>query len=161
MSTSVQLFLIFLISGIILVGTEIFVPGGIIGTIGAIALIAAIVSGFSAFGPVIGGYVAAAIVIGAGLSIFVWMKLLPRTALGRRLTVANDLAGAKAVSDKTDTLLNKEGETVSELRPAGFAMIDGKRVDVVTQGDMIAKGMRVRVVAVEGIRVVVKRIETT
>lgn len=158
MSTALQLFLIFLISGIILVGTEIFVPGGIIGTIGGIALLAAIISGFSAFGPVIGGYVAAAIIIGAGLSIFIWMRLLPRTALGRRLTVANDLADAKAVKDKADILLDQEGDTVSELRPAGFAMINGKRVDVVTQGDMIPKGVRVRVVEVKGMRVVVKRV---
>jgi membrane-bound serine protease (ClpP class) len=41
------------------------------------------------------------------------------------------------------------------LRPAGFATFDKKRVDVVTQGEMIAKGERVRVVDVKGNRIIV------
>jgi len=41
------------------------------------------------------------------------------------------------------------------LRPAGMALINGRRVDVVTEGAMIERDTPVRVVAVEGMRVVV------
>jgi membrane-bound serine protease (ClpP class) len=44
----------------------------------------------------------------------------------------------------------------SNLRPSGLALIDGKRIDVVTEGPMIERGTPVKVVAVEGMRVVVR-----
>jgi membrane-bound serine protease (ClpP class) len=48
---------------------------------------------------------------------------------------------------------------VATLRPAGIARIDGRRVDVVSRGEMIESGSPVRVLSVEGNRVVVVRDE--
>ncbi|WP_238473393.1 NfeD family protein [Desulforamulus profundi] len=45
------------------------------------------------------------------------------------------------------------------LRPAGTALIDGKRVDVVTEGEFIMPGTPVLVVMVEGTRVIVNAVE--
>jgi membrane-bound serine protease (ClpP class) len=45
------------------------------------------------------------------------------------------------------------------LRPAGVALVNGRRVDVVTEGGLIAAGARVKVVAIEGNRVVVRRVQ--
>jgi membrane-bound serine protease (ClpP class) len=53
-------------------------------------------------------------------------------------------------------LLDQVGVAQTNLRPSGMALIEGKRVDVVTEGPMIEKGTSVRVVAVEGLRVVVR-----
>jgi len=53
-------------------------------------------------------------------------------------------------------LLDQCGEALSMLRPAGFARIAGRKVDVVTRGEMIEEGREVRVVEVMGNRVVVK-----
>jgi membrane-bound serine protease (ClpP class) len=44
------------------------------------------------------------------------------------------------------------------LRPSGNAAIGDRRVDVVTEGTMIDKGTPIRVVAVEGSRVVVREV---
>jgi len=44
------------------------------------------------------------------------------------------------------------------LRPAGTAVIGGRRVDVISNGDFIAKGSRVRVIACQGTAVVVEMI---
>ena len=60
-------------------------------------------------------------------------------------------------STPKDNLLGKTGEVLSELRPAGSALIDGVPVDVVSEGVFVAKGTAVRVVAVEGSRVVVRK----
>ena len=43
------------------------------------------------------------------------------------------------------------------LRPAGFALIDGERVDVVSDGEPIEAGTAVEVVRVDGNRIVVRR----
>ena len=52
--------------------------------------------------------------------------------------------------------LNKEGVAKTQLRPSGTAIIDGERVDVVTEGNLIEPGTNLKVVAVEGMRVVVR-----
>ena len=76
------------------------------------------------------------------------------------MTVSNDESDFSAVQDGLQELLGAQGEAKSDLRPAGFALINGHRIDVVTQGGMIDKGTPVTVVEIEANRVVVKRTET-
>jgi membrane-bound ClpP family serine protease len=59
------------------------------------------------------------------------------------------------------SLLHQTGTALSHLRPSGMAMIGGRRVDVVTEGAMIDKGTPVRVVALEGLRVVVRAVPSS
>lgn len=61
--------------------------------------------------------------------------------------------------DDDDELLGKEGVTVSELRPAGIVLIDGRRTDVVTDGEFVAVEQAVKVVEARGNRVVVRPIQ--
>lgn len=74
------------------------------------------------------------------------------------LKLDKDIGDAEATEKGIGALLGKQGIAISELRPAGVAEIEGQRVDVVTQGGMIAEGDRVRVTKVEGNRVVVEAI---
>ena len=53
-------------------------------------------------------------------------------------------------------LLGQIGVTHSTLRPFGVAEIDGKMVDVCSQGDFIDRDVRVQVVQIMGKTVVVK-----
>jgi len=156
-STPVQLFVIFVVTGMILIGAEIYVPGAILGTMGGIALVAAAITGFMAFGPVGGGYAFAGIIIASILMVIIWMKYFPGSRIGKKIIVDQDLSTSKAAEDY-HALIGKEGETTSELRPAGFAAINGKRIDVVTQGEMISKGQKVKVLKIDGSRVVVQAI---
>ena len=156
MEYTIQLFWILLVSGLLLVGAEIFVPGGILGTMGGIALFATIITSFKAF-PVYAPYITVLIIVLAGIAMAVWIKIFPKTPLGRKMTVSNDLASAKGTESGLNDLTGKEGKTMSELRPAGVAMIDNRRVDVITQGEMISKGERVCVIEVESNRVIVKK----
>lgn len=156
---SVQLFVILLVSGLILVGAEIFVPGGVLGVIGALALLGSIITGFLAF-PSYGGYIATGIVVLVGVAIVLWIKFFPKSRVGKKMIVSQDLASSKGTEADLKELLGKEGKATSDLRPAGFALIDGRRVDVVTQGQMISKGEAVRVIEVEANRVVVRKMES-
>ncbi len=154
-----EIYFILVITGLLLIGAEVFVPGGILGTLGGLALLVAIVIGFLEFGTVKGGYSAMAIILMVGVAIFLWIKLFPKTGIGKRMTVSTDLSDSKATEFGITLLVGKEGEAASDLRPAGFATIEGKRVDVVTQGEMISRGTRVKVVAVEANHVVVAVVE--
>lgn len=65
--------------------------------------------------------------------------------------------GYFGVSDKS-SLVNQEGITVTDLHPTGTVLIDGKRIDVVTEGSYIEKGSQVKVMQVKGNQVVVDKV---
>lgn len=50
----------------------------------------------------------------------------------------------------------KEGVAITPLRPAGTALIEGERINVVTEGAFVERDSSVTVVEVEGNRVVVQ-----
>jgi len=60
-------------------------------------------------------------------------------------------------ADQAAELLGETGIAISLLGFGGKARIGGRRVDVVTEGEFIPPGVAVRVVAVDGHRVVVER----
>ncbi|MFC1497632.1 NfeD family protein [Verrucomicrobiota bacterium] len=157
MDPSIQLFAILLISGLMLLGSEIFVPGGILGAIGGLALLGAAITGFFAF-PGYGVHISIGIIFLAGVAIALWIKLFPKSSIGKSMTVSTNLATSKGTEEGLKELLGQEGEASSDLRPGGFALINGHRVDVVTQGGMISKGKKIKVIEIEGNRVVVKKV---
>ena len=57
--------------------------------------------------------------------------------------------------NRTD-LLGVEGITLTILRPSGTAIINDERIDVVSEGGFIPKNTKVKVVKVEGARIVVR-----
>lgn len=154
----VQLYIGLVLAGLILIGAEIFTPGAILGIMGAMSLVAAAIIAFPAFGNT-GGFISAlGILIGVGVAMVLWIKIFPRSSIGQRMMIKTDLASANAsAEDNTHTLVGKTGQATSDLRPAGFATIEGQRMDVVSRGELIPKGASITVVQVEGNRIVVKK----
>ncbi|MEW6235284.1 MAG: NfeD family protein [Candidatus Omnitrophota bacterium] len=66
--------------------------------------------------------------------------------------------GYHAAAERQEEFMGKRGVAKTTLRPAGIAEIDGKRVDVVSQGGFVPPNSAVEVVKVEGRRVVVKSV---
>lgn len=155
MPFAAQVFVILLVAGLMLVGAEIFVPGGFLGFLGGLALLGAVATSFAAFGPAAGAYAAVGIVFLLALVIALWIRIFPRSPFGRRMTVSGDLRDSKGTQNGLADLVGQEGEALSDLRPGGFALIGGRRIDVITQGEMIAKGDSLRVSSVSGNRVIV------
>ncbi len=158
MDTSSQiLYFILVIIGLFLIGAEIFLPGGIIGILGGFSLLAAMVVGFYAFPPPFGFVSALMIIVLSGVCLVVWVKYFPKTRFGKNMTLSEDGKAFKS-SDPDMTQVGHEGTALSILRPAGIATIDGKRVDVVAEGSWIDSGKQIRVVQVEGSRIIVREI---
>ena len=85
--------------------------------------------------------------------------LFRRTRLGRSFILditANRAEGFQAPPQDLVNLVGKSGKSITPLRPAGAALINKQRVDVVTLGDYINAEVEVEVVLVEGTRVVVR-----
>ena len=88
--------------------------------------------------------------------MLVGFKLFPRSPMGRKMIAPGLSFDATASTDERDSaLLGREGVVESALRPTGIARIDGRRVDVVTRGELLEPPARVRVIEVTGNRVVV------
>jgi membrane-bound serine protease (ClpP class) len=57
-------------------------------------------------------------------------------------------------------LIDMEGEARSDLRPSGWVMVEGQRVFVVSEGDFVEKNCKVKILSVDGNRVVVRKLNS-
>ena len=83
------------------------------------------------------------------------------SVLGRWLVLKSTIGTSQGFVSEPPSwqaLVGKQGKALSTLRPAGIADIEGKRVDVVTEGDFIDCATEIVVSRVDGNRVVVKRL---
>lgn len=143
--------------GLFLIGIEIFVPGGILGMCGAAALIGAAVIGFTIFPPWAGWLSLLAILALAGLAVFIWMRFLPNSPIGRALSLSQGID--KKDQDDSPWKPGMTGTATSELRPAGKAVIEGKRADVIAEnGTFIDHDTAIEIVRVSGNRIYVKEV---
>ena len=87
------------------------------------------------------------------------LSLIRETPIGK--TFILDAAessdqGYHAAPRELTALVGKSGKTITPLRPAGVALINGQRVDIVTQGEFVKPETEIEVIQVEGSRVVVR-----
>lgn len=156
MSESVQLFTTLLAVGLMLLAVEVFVPGGIVGLIGCVALFAAMITGFVAFGAEGGWLATGLMIVLGGIALGLWIRIFPRTPIGRGLTLREDGRANKSVPDRSRELVGQSGIAHTDLRPGGVALIAGSRVDVVSASGFVDAGTALQVTSVEGSRVVVR-----
>ncbi len=151
-----ETWLLFII-GLILMILEMFVPSfGILGILGAVSLIAGVVRAaydttHALFSLGI-AFAAAVVVVVIVAIIFKEKGIWNRFILKESLTKEQGFVPTDAKED----LLGKSGVSVTPLRPAGTVDVEGERIDVVTDGEFVATGTPVKVVRVEGARIVVK-----
>lgn len=152
--------IILFVIGVGLVIAEFFLPGGIAGTIGALAIVGSIImAGGNPREMAISVLIAVAIAI---IGMVIIMKFF-----GKKLHLLNKMV----LMDATDTesgyvsnvnrveLLGRSAETTTPLRPSGTVNLDGERIDVVSEGSYIDRGKSVIIVKVEGSRIVVRESE--
>jgi membrane-bound serine protease (ClpP class) len=146
-----------LVAGIIAILIELLMPGfdGYIS--GVLGLLAIIVSAFLAVNFVEGGW----IFVGVSSAILFTAIFLMVTFIRRkqgRLILTENLAEDLPQIDLKG-LLGKEGKTVTLLRPYGEVDFNGVRVEVCSDGNMVNRGAKVRVVDVQANKVIVNLVD--
>jgi membrane-bound serine protease (ClpP class) len=154
-------------AGVLLLAIElVFIPGfGVAGVAGILAILAGLA--MSMVGPgdtpqfilITTGRVVVSIAL-ALLATLVFMRFLPRLPFGKKLILDTALTagqGFESAPVSDHALLGKTGQATTPLHPAGIAEIEGERVDVVSDGELINAGEPIRVMRVDGNRVVVRR----
>lgn len=152
--------ILFLFLGLVFLFLELFVPGGVIGFMGVCLMGVAVYLCFQEYGYNTGiamFLLCCFITLGAVVMAF---KYLPHTAMGGWFILKHaENKGKGFHSDVYENLnlVGREGVAESELRPAGIALIGDNRYDVVTDGEFMRPHTRVRVIRVDGNRIVVER----
>jgi membrane-bound serine protease (ClpP class) len=145
-------------AGLVVIGFEILFPSaGILGLLAGACLVAGGWFAVKQSGvESLGGYALSVLVL-APISVMVAFRLLPRTPVGRKMVLRGPtFADRIAAEEGLTELVGKEGVATTSLRPAGIATFGTRRVDVVTRGEHLPAGASVRVLKVEGNRVVVE-----
>jgi membrane-bound serine protease (ClpP class) len=148
-----ELVVTLLVVGAILLLLETILPGMIAGIIGGLCLIIGVVLGYSEFGFQTGTWILCVVLVAVVGGFCVWAKVFPQTRFGRAF-ISKGVTGN--IGAEKPELLHQTGTAFTQLRPSGTALINGRRVDVVTEGSLIEKGTPIKVVALEGMRVVVR-----
>ncbi|MGG1677462.1 nodulation protein NfeD [Neobacillus sp. NRS-1170] len=152
--------LILFAGGILLIFLEFFLPGAISGTLGVAALILSLfLAGENAL------QMGVSILIAIFISILIFFLMIK--VFGKKLILFNRMVLSESarkedgyVSNINRTeLIGKEGIALTILRPAGTAIIQNERIDVVSEGGFIEQNASVKVIKVEGARIVVREIE--
>jgi membrane-bound serine protease (ClpP class) len=163
--------IVLFIIGIILLLLEIFViPGSAItGVMGVILIIGSI------FLSLVGNNLPfwdssnvsratiqlSASLVSAFILIYFLAKFLPKSTVFSRLVLSNEEKADQGFVSypSIKELVGMEGIALTTLRPAGSAEFNGQRYDVVADWEYIPKGNKLKVIRVEGIKVVVKELK--
>ena len=148
-----------IVIGFILILIEIFlVPGfNIFGIFGLLMVALGIVFAYTKLSLATANFIMVLSLVAA----LILVRFVVKSKTWRRI-VLNDkqekLKGFHASTADLAKLIGKRGNAYTPLRPAGIALIEDQKIDVMTEGDFIEKDSKVEVILVEGNRVVVREI---
>lgn len=132
---------------------------GTLATIGAVTMIIAV--GFSAPNWVAGLYSVIGVILG-GFASLLFLKVFKRRKMWSKMALNDQLSsemGYNSMNEKYQFLLDREGEAATDMRPVGTIKVDGEEYSAVSNGQWIAKGDDIRIVSVDGTRILVKKIQ--
>ena len=148
------------LAGVLIIIAEIFLPSG-----GLLALVAAGLFGYSLFivfhdiSTMAGTYFVLADLIIIPALLVLGLKILARSPATLRETLSSE-SGVVSQSPELESFMGREGKSVTDLRPGGTAIIDDKRLDVVSRGEYIEKDSNLIVVEVTGNQIIVRENKT-
>ncbi len=147
------------VTGMVLLMIEALAPGfGIAGITGVILVRASIVLITSSF------YQALLMLVGTIAVAIILIVALYRLGYGKRFVKSMILNTEQKneegyVSTKGyEKYLGMRGTVATPLRSAGTVIIDGNKIDAVSEAEYIDKGIEVEVIKIEGGRIVVRRV---
>ena len=161
---SLTLAYFFIVIGLLLLAGELFFPtGGILFLSAMIAIGIGVVMTFIYGDRSTGILTLTGVFVAVPFVSYAGAVLWPRTPWGKLFvqpgTSGDATLAELPVNKEAEMLRGRHGKAISDLRPSGTAEFDGKRVDVLSEGPMIADGTWVRCIDVKPGRVIVRAID--
>lgn len=149
--------ILLLITGFVLVGTEMVLPGfGAPGIVGGICLVGGIFCTADSLEQ--GLTITVIVVILLAIMFAVILALFHMKKIKSPIVLQEELSAEKGYLSSSDLeyLVGKEGIASTDLRPAGKCNIEGIEFDVRSEGTYIAKGSKVQISRIQGNTLIIK-----
>jgi membrane-bound serine protease (ClpP class) len=157
MNDSLLLLIILQLVGVVVIIAEIILPSGGILSIVALSVFGySLYIAFSEISKTVGFAFVAADLVLIPVLVIVGLKLLARSPITLRKTLSRK-EGVSSQSSELESYVGRQGNALTDLRPTGIAVINGKRVDVVTRGEYLEKDSAIIVTAVTGNQIIVRK----
>ena len=148
----------FLVAVVLVIAEVMFPSFGMLGLLAAGAFLMAIMKAFELGNKQGVGAIVVAVIL-APVAFALGVKLLQKTPLGDKFILkapTHQEVKGKAADQSLAQYLGRTGKAISTLRPSGIVEFDNVRVDAISDGVFIDEGATIRVVCVEGNRLVVE-----
>lgn len=146
-----------LVSGLVLIGVEFFLPTVVLGFLGAVISFAGITLSAAAGATTCAVFSAVFLVV-LTLEFFAFRRLLPQTAIGRSMiNVSSNEGAAVPAAAGFAVYVGKTGKAVTVLAPSGTVEIDDTRVEAFSLDGFVERGAPVIVTEAGSGRVTVRR----
>ncbi len=142
--------ILLILVGLALIGVEIYlIPGmNVVGILGFLVLIFAVGYMFST-----GGMLAGWVTLGATMGVLALLGwVIWRSGAWERFVLATSIGPDEedaAAQETRSRYLGQTGAAVTPLRPSGVVEIGDERIEVTTEGEFIASGSVIKVVAMD------------
>jgi len=153
----VSLIIGLVLAAFVLVFFEVILPGGILGLLAVVCIIAATWLGFSEFGLYGGGITLLVSVFGTALLVFVEFKLLANSRLGRGFFLSSAVSGHSNQAQGEDSLVGSEARTITRLNPSGKVAIEGRSYEAYSEDGFIDAGQTVVVSRRDSFKLIIKK----
>lgn len=147
-----------IVATLVLAALEVLLPGGVLGVVGLICLLAATYLSFEAYG----AFVATLVFLGTGLAALVLavfqFRYLIRTPLGQKLFLRKTVEGHCSEEATTEDILGKTGQALTRLNPTGMVLIDDQQFEAHSEDGFIEQNQTVRVVARDNFKLIIQKL---
>ena len=142
--------------GSILLAAEVFLPGGIAGVLGGTSLLAGSVLAFTEFGSGIGLLATLGALALLGAMLYAELVWLPKTRVGRTMLVESAIEGqSQAAPAIASEVVGRDAVALTPLVPTGFVSVGGKRYEAFCRSGHAPSGATLRVIDLDNFRLIV------
>ena len=138
-----------LIMGLLLILVEFYLPGAVMGVIGAILIFSSTVVFYTVYGSLLALFLYlffCCFALALTIKFAVWV--IPRSTSKESIYLSSDQAGFKA-SHYDKKMIGKIGIVVTDLKPGGHIVVEGKRLQAISESGYIVKGSSVLILSGE------------
>ena len=153
----ITIILLFL-AGVVLIGSEVFLPGGILGAIGGALMVGGIAVSYTEFGAFIAFIATIVAIASVFLALFFEFKILPRTPMGKQLFMSGTIKDSTTYVKAGDDVVGQIGRTVTALGPTGFVLLGSRKLEAASKSGFIEKNEEVRVTGKDNFRITVSKL---